>query len=131
MSKNSTPSPVSVRKPRSTKSSTASPPTSSSPPLSPPPRELPPTPPSDSAPCHSEGSDRRFRPCRKGSFFLLPAASSRVNYSCPACIPPIERHMAIELTVNGRRYTAHYDPDAPLLSVLRDELGLTGTKYGC
>jgi aerobic-type carbon monoxide dehydrogenase small subunit (CoxS/CutS family) len=39
--------------------------------------------------------------------------------------------MAIELTVNGRRYTAHYDPDAPLLSALRDEFGLTGTKYGC
>jgi aerobic-type carbon monoxide dehydrogenase small subunit (CoxS/CutS family) len=39
--------------------------------------------------------------------------------------------MPIELTVNGHRYAAHYDPDAPLLSVLRDELGLTGTKYGC
>ena len=39
--------------------------------------------------------------------------------------------MPIELTVNGHRYTAHYDPDAPLLSVLRDELALTGTKYGC
>jgi aerobic-type carbon monoxide dehydrogenase small subunit (CoxS/CutS family) len=37
----------------------------------------------------------------------------------------------IELEVNGKRYPVQYDPDTPLLSVLRDELGLTGTKYGC
>ncbi len=37
----------------------------------------------------------------------------------------------IELDVNNKLYAVHYDPDAPLLSVLRDELGLTGSKYGC
>jgi aerobic-type carbon monoxide dehydrogenase small subunit (CoxS/CutS family) len=37
----------------------------------------------------------------------------------------------IELEVNGRRYPVNYHPDTPLLSVLRDELGLTGSKYGC
>jgi aerobic-type carbon monoxide dehydrogenase small subunit (CoxS/CutS family) len=37
----------------------------------------------------------------------------------------------IELEVNGRRYSVNYPPDSPLLSVLRDELGLTGSKYGC
>ncbi len=37
----------------------------------------------------------------------------------------------IQLEVNGKRYPVHYDPDTPLLSVLRDELGLTGAKYGC
>ncbi len=37
----------------------------------------------------------------------------------------------IELTVNGDPYTVSVDPDMPLLWVLRDELGLTGTKYGC
>ncbi|MEO8433003.1 MAG: (2Fe-2S)-binding protein [Acidobacteriota bacterium] len=35
------------------------------------------------------------------------------------------------LTVNGRRRTIEAEPDTPLLWVLRDELGLTGTKYGC
>ncbi|HEY2798022.1 MAG TPA: (2Fe-2S)-binding protein [Thermoanaerobaculia bacterium] len=36
------------------------------------------------------------------------------------------------LTVNGRRRTVESpDPDLPLLWVLRDLLGLTGTKYGC
>lgn len=37
----------------------------------------------------------------------------------------------IELEVNGKRYAVSYPPDTPLLYVLRDELGLTGTKYGC
>ena len=37
----------------------------------------------------------------------------------------------ITLTVNGRRHELDVEPDAPLLWVLRDELGLTGTKFGC
>lgn len=37
----------------------------------------------------------------------------------------------ITLTVNGRRHRVDVDPDTPLLWVLRDTLGLTGTKYGC
>jgi len=39
--------------------------------------------------------------------------------------------MGIELEINGKRFTVNYPPDTPLLYVLRDELGLTGTKYGC
>ena len=39
--------------------------------------------------------------------------------------------MAITLTVNGTRHVLDDDPDTPLLWVLRDTLGLTGTKYGC
>jgi succinate dehydrogenase/fumarate reductase-like Fe-S protein len=38
---------------------------------------------------------------------------------------------AIEIEVNGKRYPVRYDPQTPLLYVLRDELGLTGSKYGC
>ena len=37
----------------------------------------------------------------------------------------------IALEVNGKKYAVHADSDTPLLFVLRDELGLTGTKYGC
>jgi aerobic-type carbon monoxide dehydrogenase small subunit (CoxS/CutS family) len=37
----------------------------------------------------------------------------------------------MELEVNGKRYAVSYPPGTPLLYVLRDELGLTGTKYGC
>ena len=39
--------------------------------------------------------------------------------------------MAITLTVNGEPREIDADPDTPLLWVLRDELRLTGTKYGC
>ena len=35
------------------------------------------------------------------------------------------------LTVNGRPYTVFAAADTPLLWVLRDNLGLTGTKFGC
>ena len=34
-------------------------------------------------------------------------------------------------TVNGRRHDLDVSPDMPLLWVLRDRLGLTGTKFGC
>ena len=37
----------------------------------------------------------------------------------------------ITLTVNGTARTVDVDSDTPLLWVLRDTLGLTGTKYGC
>jgi isoquinoline 1-oxidoreductase alpha subunit len=37
----------------------------------------------------------------------------------------------IKLNVNGRTATVEADPDTPLLWVLREQLGLTGTKYGC
>ena len=37
----------------------------------------------------------------------------------------------VRLTVNGRRHVLSVEPEMPLLWVLRDELGLTGTKYGC
>ena len=37
----------------------------------------------------------------------------------------------ITLKVNGKEVTADVDPATPLLWVLRDSLGLTGTKYGC
>jgi isoquinoline 1-oxidoreductase subunit alpha len=36
-----------------------------------------------------------------------------------------------QLTVNGSRKTVDVDPTTPLLWVLREELKLTGTKYGC
>ncbi len=35
------------------------------------------------------------------------------------------------LQINGRNYEADVDADTPLLWVLRDNLGLVGTKYGC
>lgn len=37
----------------------------------------------------------------------------------------------IHFTVNGEPRTIQTDPDRPLLDILREDLGLTGTKFGC
>ena len=37
----------------------------------------------------------------------------------------------VTLNVNGRDYTVDVLPDTPLLWAIRDNIGLTGTKYGC
>jgi isoquinoline 1-oxidoreductase subunit alpha len=39
--------------------------------------------------------------------------------------------MALTLHINEQRYQVDVAPDTPLLWVVRDALGLTGTKYGC
>jgi len=39
--------------------------------------------------------------------------------------------MSIQLSINGQQHVVDVEPDTPLLWVLRDTLGLTGTKYGC
>ena len=39
--------------------------------------------------------------------------------------------MTIKLTINDKPHEVNVDPDTPLLWVLRDTIGLTGTKYGC
>ena len=39
--------------------------------------------------------------------------------------------MAVTFNVNGKDVTVDAPADMPLLWVLRDELGMTGTKYGC
>jgi isoquinoline 1-oxidoreductase alpha subunit len=37
----------------------------------------------------------------------------------------------ISLNINGKTQSINVDPDTPLLWVLREHVGLTGTKYGC
>jgi len=37
----------------------------------------------------------------------------------------------ITVTINGRRQTVDVEPETPILWVLRDALGMTGTKFGC
>lgn len=41
------------------------------------------------------------------------------------------KNHTINLTVNGEKHEILVEPNALLVNVLRDELGLTGTKYGC
>jgi isoquinoline 1-oxidoreductase alpha subunit len=37
----------------------------------------------------------------------------------------------VQLNINGRSQQVDVEPDTPLLWVLREQLGMTGTKYGC
>ena len=39
--------------------------------------------------------------------------------------------MSTRLKINGKTMTVKAEPDTPLLWVIRDEVGLTGTKFGC
>ena len=39
--------------------------------------------------------------------------------------------MSINLTINGTKQSLDVEPDTPLLWVIRDDLDLTGTKFGC
>lgn len=39
--------------------------------------------------------------------------------------------MSYTISVNGRQHRVEAEPDMPLLWVLRDVLGMTGTKFGC
>jgi isoquinoline 1-oxidoreductase subunit alpha len=58
---------------------------------------------------------------------FVPAACCTVGFA------PFNQELSAmtNLTVNGRGVRAASAPDTPLLWVLRDELKLTGTKYGC
>jgi aerobic-type carbon monoxide dehydrogenase small subunit (CoxS/CutS family) len=44
---------------------------------------------------------------------------------------PRERGKPVELTINGGKHQVDVPADMPLLWVLRDVIGLTGTKFGC
>src|SRR5581483_3530795 len=64
---------------------------------------------------------------------------SRRGSARRSILPPtiISRHYhgegspMIELKINGKMYQVDVDPETPLLWVIRDHIGLTGTKYGC
>jgi isoquinoline 1-oxidoreductase alpha subunit len=45
--------------------------------------------------------------------------------------PAKETPVSTSLTINGKPMTVQAEPDTPLLWVIRDEVGLTGTKFGC
>src|SRR6201988_2206191 len=51
--------------------------------------------------------------------------------SRPAAAAPTQGPSMTALSINGKSYNVDVEPDTPLLWVLRDTIGLTGTKYGC
>jgi isoquinoline 1-oxidoreductase alpha subunit len=78
------------------------------------------------------GRRRRDLPIRIEHLFNHCAADSHDR--CPPharSTGNLERTMAITIKINGLDRTVDVDGDTPLLWVLRDVLGMTGTKFGC
>jgi isoquinoline 1-oxidoreductase alpha subunit len=46
-------------------------------------------------------------------------------------VTPIEEETMAKLNVNGKSFDVNAESDTPLLWVIREQVGLTGTKYGC
>ena len=70
-------------------------------------------------------------------FAISPSHCNRLNLNrargtgAPATGRADGRVSMTALSVNGKSYDVDVEPDTPLLWVLRDTIGLTGTKYGC
>ncbi|KAI1691916.1 molybdopterin-binding domain of aldehyde dehydrogenase domain-containing protein [Ditylenchus destructor] len=71
------------------------------------------------------GGERGIRP--HGPAAAQPAAQARLNREKVKK----EHPMTTTLTVNGKAVTVNAEPDTPLLWVLRGEMQLVGTKFGC
>src|SRR5829696_3860760 len=53
----------------------------------------------------------------------MPASVARATHD--------RRRRMAQLNVNGKMHTVEVEADTPLLWVIREQLGMTGTKYGC
>src|SRR5215470_17886835 len=62
-------------------------------------------------------------------WFILPDGM----ISAPAAFAAgtTRRKKTMRLTINGKSHDVDVDPTTPLLWVIREQVGLTGTKYGC
>jgi aerobic-type carbon monoxide dehydrogenase small subunit (CoxS/CutS family) len=66
-----------------------------------------------------------------GSFALQAVHGLRGGLNSPFLSKEAVMQRTISLTVNGERKSVTTDPARPLLDVLREDLGLTGAKFGC
>jgi xanthine dehydrogenase YagT iron-sulfur-binding subunit len=63
---------------------------------------------------------------------IYTAYTADIAEAYPAASPNAEEHtVSYSLTVNGRQHDLHLDPRVTLLDLLRERIGLTGTKKGC
>lgn len=60
----------------------------------------------------------------------LHSATAAAAYTYGKSLIREERGM-LTLTINGKSHSVNVEPDTPLLWVIRDTIGMTGTKYGC
>src|SRR4029078_8969228 len=88
------------------------------------------------APRRRPGAVRKARRHGEGRMPSFQAAESRHHAGCSAhqltsTAKDRESVMAYEIKVNGVARRVDVDADTPVLWVLRDVLGMTGTKFGC
>src|SRR6185436_129660 len=77
---------------------------------------------------------RRHRPLPKPSSTSSPNSDRRLAPRTPQSTHRDQSEgepMAFTIKVNGSAHSVDVDGDTPLLWVLRDVLGMTGTKFGC
>jgi isoquinoline 1-oxidoreductase alpha subunit len=75
----------------------------------------------------------------RGAAGLFPSiASAEARFAFRRCwrkiagpVPGVGRMQMYQLTVNGEQHSVDAPPDMPMLWVLRDIIGLMGTKFGC
>jgi isoquinoline 1-oxidoreductase subunit alpha len=70
-------------------------------------------------------------PIRKDELHFAQSKRKVLHDLSPGGKQGDKRMDAIAITVNGKQQSVEVTPDTPLLWVLRDTLGLTGTKFGC
>jgi isoquinoline 1-oxidoreductase alpha subunit len=80
--------------------------------------------------CSPAGGQRNSAPRQSGSG-ALPLCGGANNRSRGESGNVEEEEIVANLKVNGQERSYDGDPSMPLLWYLRDELGLTGTKFGC
>ena len=80
-----------------------------------------------------KGVTRRQFITSMGTAAAVAAVSGRVSAAAEKeqAVLPAEKLSKITLLVNGRRYRLVVEPRWSLLYVLRERIGLTGTKVGC
>src|SRR5579885_466377 len=82
------------------------------------------------------GNSRVSRDPRRFADCLRPRGATRLNENNPSIATPSTNGLGrdkamVTLRVNGEEKSFDGDPSMPLLWYLRDELGLSGTKFGC
>src|SRR4029450_9600159 len=83
-----------------------------------------------------DATNRRGAPLANSNMTIVMswrALDMRKSYTIPIIkyAETLEVTMAINIKVNGVPHSVDVDDDTPLLWVLRDVLGMTGTKFGC
>jgi xanthine dehydrogenase YagT iron-sulfur-binding subunit len=80
--------------------------------------------------CSCEGLSRRGFIATLGTGAVAAAAAAGAT-AAPAVIPEAAEMVKVTLSINGRKERLLVEPRWSLLFVVRDQLGLTGTKVGC